>query len=162
MSDGTPSMRIERTFDAPIELVWEMWADPGHFAAWYGPDGATVSVATMDVRVGGSRLIGMAMETPGGPRRMWFAGEYREVVGNERLVYTEFVADESANALPPSAMGMPDDHPVTTEVVVELGDLGGRTRMVMTHIGVPEGSPGAVGWAMAFGKLDSYLATHNG
>jgi uncharacterized protein YndB with AHSA1/START domain len=159
MTDQTSSVVLERTFDAPIHLVWKMWTDPDHFAAWYGPDGATVPVATMDVRVGGSRLIAMAMETPGGPRQMWFAGEYREIVENERLVYTEFVADESGTALPPSAMGMPDDHPVTTEVVVELEDLGGRTRMVMTHVGVPQGSPGAIGWTMAFAKLERYVET---
>ena len=54
-SDG--AVRIERTFDAPAELVWRMWTDPGHFSAWYGPTGATIPVATMDVRVGGRRLV---------------------------------------------------------------------------------------------------------
>jgi uncharacterized protein YndB with AHSA1/START domain len=33
---------IERTFDAPVGLIWQMWTDPDHFAAWYGPDGATI------------------------------------------------------------------------------------------------------------------------
>ena len=33
----------------------------------------------------------------------------------------------------------------------------GRTRMVMTHVGVPAGSPGAMGWTMAFDKLAAYL-----
>jgi hypothetical protein len=30
--------------------------------------------------------------------------------------------------------------------------------MVMTHRGIPEGSPGAAGWQMAFDKLDAELA----
>jgi len=55
-------------------------------------------------------------------------------------------------------MGMPDGHPVTTEVVIELEDLGDRTKMVMTHIGVPSDSPGAAGWNMAFDKLAARLA----
>jgi hypothetical protein len=54
-------------------------------------------------------------------------------------------------------MGMPDDHPTTTEVIVELEDLGERTRMVMTHRGIPADSPGAAGWTMAFDKLDAHL-----
>ena len=48
---------IERSFDAPIELIWAMWTDPDHFKEWYGPDGASIPVAKMDVRVGGSRLV---------------------------------------------------------------------------------------------------------
>jgi uncharacterized protein YndB with AHSA1/START domain len=93
------ALTIERSFDAPADLVWKMWTEPEHFAAWYGPDGATVPVATMDVRVGGARLMCMQVTTPDGPMRMWFAGEYREVLENERLVYTEFVSDENGNAV---------------------------------------------------------------
>jgi uncharacterized protein YndB with AHSA1/START domain len=130
-----------------------MWTEPEHFKAWYGPDGATVPVAKMDVRVGGSRLVCLEMDTPGGPVQMWFAGEYREVVENERLVYTESVSDENGNVLPPTDMGMPDGHPATTQVAVELTDLDGRTKMVMTHSGLAADSPGAAGWAMALSKL---------
>ncbi len=150
---------IERTFDAPVDVIWEMWTDPEHFKQWYGPDGATIPAATMDVRVGGARLVCMEMQTPGGPMQMWFAGEHREVVENERLVYTEYMSDEHGKESPPSDMGMPEGHPTTTEVRIELEDLGGRTKMVMTHLGVPAGSPGATGWTMAFDKLASYVDT---
>ena len=49
-----------------------MWTDPTHFAGWYGPAGASIPIANMDVRVGGKRLVCMVMETPNGTRRMWF------------------------------------------------------------------------------------------
>jgi uncharacterized protein YndB with AHSA1/START domain len=97
------------------------------------------------------------METPGGLRRMWFTGEYREVAENQRLVYTESMSDESGNVLSPSDLGMPPGHPATTEVTVELHDLGGRTKMVLTHAGIPADSPGAAGWMMAFSKLAALL-----
>jgi uncharacterized protein YndB with AHSA1/START domain len=148
---------IERMFDAPADLVWRMWTEPEHFAAWYGPDGATVPVAEMDVRVGGSRLVCMAISTPEGPMQMWFTGEYREVVEHRRLVYTESMADEDGRVLSPSEAGMPEGHPTTTEVVVELDDVGGRTRVVLTHAGVPGDSPGAAGWKMALDKLAAHL-----
>jgi uncharacterized protein YndB with AHSA1/START domain len=112
----------------------------------------------MDVRVGGTRLVCMEMQTPSGPMQMWFTGEYREVVANERLVYTESMSDENGNVLKPSDMGMPESHPVTTQVCVELEDLGGRTRMVMTHRGIPADSPGAAGWETAFDKLVAHVA----
>ena len=63
--------------------------------------------------------------------------------------------------LAPSAMGMPEGHPSATEVRVELDDVDGHTRMVMTHVGVPSDSPGAAGWAMAFDKLATHVATHS-
>ncbi len=148
---------IERTFDAPVDLIWQMWTEPDHFKAWYGPDGATIPVAKMDVRVGGSRLVCMEVSPPGGPMRMWFAGEYREVVENQRLVYTESMSDEHGNVTSPAGMAV--GHPVTTEVLVELEDLGGRTKMVMTHSGIPADSPGAAGWAMALDKLAIHVAT---
>jgi len=152
---------IERGFDAPVDLVWQMWTDPEDFKAWYGPDGASIPVAKMDVRVGGQRLVCMEMQAPDGPMQMWFTGEYREVIENERLVYTESMSDENGNVISPSEMGMPEGHPTTTEVRVELEDLGGRTKMVMTHAGIPADSPGAAGWAMALDKLTAHLETRS-
>jgi len=152
---------IERSFDAPVDLIWQMWTEPEHFKAWYGPDGATVPVAKMDVRVGGSRLVCLEMDTPGGPAQMWFTGEYREVVENERLVYTESMSDENGNVMTPSDMNMPEEHPTTTEVRVELEDVAGRTKMVMTHAGIPSDSPGAAGWTMALDKLAVRVEAHS-
>ena len=148
---------IERNFDAPVDLVWQMWTVPEHFRAWYGPGGATIPVAKMDVRVGGRRLVCIEMPTPQGPMQMWFTGEYREVVQNQRLVYTESISDETGQVSSPSQTGMPEGHPTTTEVRVELEAVGGGTRMVMTHAGIPGDSPGAAGWVTALDSLAAYL-----
>ena len=152
---------IERVVDAPVPLVWQMWTDPEHFKAWYGPGGAAIPVAKMDVRVGGTRLVCMEVQTPNGPMRMWFTGQYREVIENERLVYTESMSDENGRASSPSDVGMPEGHPTTTEVRVDLKDIDGRTKMVMTHVGIPHDSPGAAGWAMALDKLAAHLAAYS-
>lgn len=159
-TDPRDAVVIERILDAPVDLVWRMWTEPDHFAAWYGPDGATVPVAKMDVRVGGTRLVCMEVHTPDGPTRMWFTGEYRTVVENELLVYTDAMADEDGNVLAPDVVGLPEGHPTTTEVRVELNDLGDRTKMVMTHVGIPADSPGAAGWQMAFAKLAAHIDLH--
>jgi len=154
------AVKIERMFDAPVELVWQMWTDPEHLTAWYGPDGATVTVAKMDVRVGGTRLIAMDVQTPNGPMRMWLTGEYRDVVEHRRLVYTDARADEHGNVLTPDELGIPD-HPTITEVAVEFEEHGNRTRMIMTHTGVPADSPGAAAWNTAFDKLSGHIAAGN-
>ena len=111
------AVTIERNFDAPVDLIWQMWTDPDHFKAWYGPDGAIIPVAKMDVHVGGTRLVCMEVQSPDGPMQMWFTGEYREIVENERIVQTEVFE------------GMPEAGAVDTIAFVELD--GGRTRMEM-------------------------------
>jgi uncharacterized protein YndB with AHSA1/START domain len=161
-SDGPrDSVVIERSFDAPVSVIWQMWTDPEHFKEWYGPDGATIPVAKMDVRVGGGRLVCMEVPTQEGPMQMWFTGEYREVVENRRLVYTESMSDETGRVRSPSDTGLPHAHPLTTEVRVELEEIGGGTRMVITHAGIPSGSAGATGWAMAVDKLAAHVMTHH-
>ena len=143
---------IERVFPAPVELVWKMWTDPAHFKEWYGPEGVSISVAEMDVRVGGLRRICMEMQTPDGPMQMWFTGEFLEVDENVRLVYSEEMS-QAGNASEAQEAGHE-----STEVHVELQRVDGGTSMIMTHIGIPGDSPGAVGWTMAFDKLAAHLA----
>lgn len=164
MSDSTNSgntVMIERTFEASIDLVWQMWTQPEHYQRWYGPRGFSVPVAKMDVRVGGKRLVCMEGETPRGPMKMWTAGEYVEVSPVTRLVFTEGMADENGNVLSPAAMGMGEGFPETTIVTVELEDLGGRTKMVMTQTGLPGGDGASNGakaaWGQAFEKMAELL-----
>jgi len=156
-TDNTASVRIRRIVAATPETVWRLWTQPADFAAWYGPDGSTIPVATMDVRVGGARLLCMEVPTPQGPRQMWFTGTYLEVVENRRLVYTDSMSDAHGNVMTAEQLGMPAGHPTTTEVHVELEPAPTGTRMTLTHIGIPAGSPGDVGWTMALDKLDAHL-----
>jgi uncharacterized protein YndB with AHSA1/START domain len=111
----------------------------------------------MNLRVGGKRLICMA--SPDGSRKMWTAGEYVEIVPTTRLVYTESPSDEHGAVISPADMGMPKGYPTTTEITVLLEDLGGRTKMMMTHAGMPATSAAGEGWNQAFGKMMDYIET---
>jgi uncharacterized protein YndB with AHSA1/START domain len=150
-------VRIQREFDAPIDAVWKMWTDSALFSQWYGPMGMSVPSAEMDLVVGGTRRICMKMESPDRSMSMWFTGVYKEISPPTRLVYTESMCDADGTLIPPQSMGMPEGHPDVTEVIVELSESNGKTRMTMTHIGVPEGSAGAGGWNQAFNKLAAML-----
>ncbi len=44
---------ITRVFDAPRELVFKAWTEPGRLVQWWGPNGFTVTIQEMDVRPGG-------------------------------------------------------------------------------------------------------------
>src|SRR5579863_4767115 len=158
MSDKTISkdvIVVERTFDAPLALIWQLWTQPELFKTWYGPKGFTVPVAEMDVRVGGKHLF--CMQTADSNRKMWSTGEYTDIVLHQRLVFTDSLADEQGNVVSPSFYGMKGDYPITTEVTVLLEDLDGRTKMVMKHTGVPASA--IAGWEQAFTKMADYLET---
>lgn len=158
MSEQQDWVRIEREFDAPLELVWKMWTDPELFKQWYGPNGMSVPTAEMDVTVGGTRKVCMEMQSPERSMSMWFTGLYKEINAPHRLVYTESMCDEAGNIIPPQSMGMPDGFPDITEVIVELSEVGGRTKMIMVHVGVVEGTAGAGGWNQAFDKLSALVS----
>ena len=156
--NSTKDVQIERTFDAPIDLIWAMWTEAEHFSRWYGPNGAQIPSAEMNVRIGGTRRITMEMDTPAGPMRMYFIGEYRAVDPKTHLVYTESMADADGKAMTAEQMGMPAGMPTETMIVVDLEDLGAHTKMTLTHLGVPADSPGATGWATAIDKMQANVA----
>lgn len=157
MTEPANWVRIIREFEASPDRVWRMWTEPELFASWYGPMGMSVPVVEMDVTVGGTRRICMAMSRPDREMKMWFTGVYKEIDPPRRLVYTEAMCDENGTLIPPSAMGMPDGTPDITEVIVELEETDGGTRMTMVHVGVPEGTAGEGGWRQALDKLGDAL-----
>jgi uncharacterized protein YndB with AHSA1/START domain len=79
-------IRITRDFDAPRHLVYKAWTTPELVKRWWNAKRGEVTVAEIDLRVGGKWRY--AMVTPDG-FEVAFHGEYREIVPNERLVTTE-------------------------------------------------------------------------
>ena len=149
----TEHVRIERTFDAPVDLVWPMWTEPEHFANWYGPTGATDSHGRTWTFASAVAATSPWRSRPPTARCgcASSASTARSTEDAPRL--HRAIADEDGKPMPARAVGMPDGAPTETSIVVELEDLGDRTKMVMTHIGVPADSPGT-GWAMAIDKLN--------
>lgn len=72
-----------RIFQAPRELVWKAFTEPGQIAQWWGPVGFTTTNHEMDVRVGGAWRFTMHGWGNDFPNRI----DYDEVVPNERLAY---------------------------------------------------------------------------
>lgn len=55
------TLTMKRTFNAPIELVWEAWTQPEHIAQWWGPNGMKINVVEHNFRVGGKWKYVMPM-----------------------------------------------------------------------------------------------------
>jgi len=80
-----PSLTLKRRLNAPAEKVYAAWTDPEKIVKWFGPDSGPVTRAETDLRVGGHYTI--AFNTENGERHQ-VGGVYREVVPNEKLVFT--------------------------------------------------------------------------
>ncbi len=81
-----PSLTLTRRFNAPPEKVYAAWADPEKLVRWFGPASVEVGTVTADIdlRVGGRYRI--SFNANGNYNEV--GGVYREVVPNERLVFT--------------------------------------------------------------------------
>jgi uncharacterized protein YndB with AHSA1/START domain len=81
-----PSLALQRHYPVAPEKVWRAWTDAEAVKRWWGPGpGEPVSLAELDVRVGGRFRIVF-----GGPdgKMHECAGVYKEVVPNRKLVFT--------------------------------------------------------------------------
>ena len=91
---------ITREFDAPKHLVYRAWTTPELVKRWWSGHRGEVTLAEIDLRVGGRWRYVMMAE---GGFEVGFHGEYREIVENERIVNTEvyegFPDGEALNAL---------------------------------------------------------------
>ena len=128
-----PTLHMQRVFDAPRALVWRAWTNPEVMVLWLGPVEWPAVSASQD---------------------LWQGGVYREIVPEERLVFT-FKWDESHE----------DGPPVDTLVTVEFSDApGGGTLMDFTHEGL-KSEQSLVGhkhgWTSTFERLEAFLA-HGG
>jgi uncharacterized protein YndB with AHSA1/START domain len=77
---------ITRDFDAPKHLVYRAWTTPELVKRWWSGKRGTVTLAEIDLRVGGRWRYVM---TADGGFEVAFHGEYRELVPDERIVSTE-------------------------------------------------------------------------
>jgi uncharacterized glyoxalase superfamily protein PhnB/uncharacterized protein YndB with AHSA1/START domain len=77
-------IKISRVFDAPVELVWEVWTDPEHIKNWWGPNGFTNTISKMDIKENGKWNLIMH-----GPDGTDYKNEsvFKEIVPLKKLVY---------------------------------------------------------------------------
>jgi uncharacterized protein YndB with AHSA1/START domain len=80
-----PSLTLKRRFNAAPEKVFSAWTDPEKVKRWMGPGEMKAVLAEIDPRVGGR--YHWIMQAPDGEQHD-VSGMYREVIPNEKLVFT--------------------------------------------------------------------------
>lgn len=82
----TDVVRVERTYDATPEAVFDAWTNPEVLRRWWKrSESDQVEVTDVDLRVGGAYRLSMR-DADGEQHTV--AGEYREVERPRRLVYS--------------------------------------------------------------------------
>lgn len=117
---------LSRVFNAPRELVFKVWTDPEHFGKWWGPQGYSLEVITMDVRPGGMFLG--CQKSPDGNQAMWGKFVYQEVIVPEKLVFIQSFSDEEGNTIraPFNA-----NWPLEIMNIITLEEIYGKTTLTM-------------------------------
>ena len=111
---------IKRTYDAPVSLVFEAWADPARKARWFAgsPDALGVGYE-LDFVVGGHEVNRGG--PPGGPVYTYDA-RFCDIVPAQRIVYTyEMYADEARLSVSVATVEFRDEGAVTHLVLTEQG-----------------------------------------
>jgi uncharacterized protein YndB with AHSA1/START domain len=101
---------VSRVVDAPVAKVWKVWTEAEHYAGLFH---AVPGSAALDVRPGGTWEVTMVIPDAG---EVPMSGGYGEIVPERRLVTT---------------MDMPEGE--STEMVMDLEDLGGQTKIVLSQ-----------------------------
>ena len=139
------TLTIERTFNAPLKLVWEAWTEPEHIANWWGPKGMKTEVIEHNFVVGGAWKYVMLM-----PDVNAFIGEgvYSEIITMKRIV-------SSAN-FKPMTEGV--------ELQIDFEAKGNNTKFVFNVIHETEDYCKAQeqmgfynGWGSTFERLSEFL-----
>ena len=138
-----PSLTLKRRLNAPPAKVYAAWTDPKKIGRWMGPEGIETLSAEADVRVGGRyRFI---MRSPDGEKHD-VSGVYREVVANEKLVFTwAWRSTPERESLVTVALKPDGDGTLLTLTHEQFFDEAARDR----H---------RTGWSGALDKLEKYVA----
>jgi uncharacterized protein YndB with AHSA1/START domain len=142
-SSVKPSLTIKRRFDAAPAKVFAAWTDPEKVKRWMGPGDVQVLHAENDARSGG-RYRWLMMAPDGEEHDV--SGVYREVVANEKLVFTW------------AWKSTPERESLVT---ITLKGDGGGTLMTLTHeqfFDAEARERHQHGWNGAMEKLEKYLA----
>ena len=117
---------INRSFEAPIETVFEMWSDPKHIAQWLSPTGTTMEYFRADVKEGGSSFY--RMSGPSG--ELYGRAQYRQIRRPDLLVYTQCFCDKNEKVIRhPMAPTWPESMLTTIQLTSEGPN---QTRVTIT------------------------------
>ncbi len=125
-------IEVTRIFNAPIEMVWEVWVDPELVKRWWGPKHFISPVAKIDFREGGKSLVSMKAPKEMGGREWYSIWEYVKIIPLKTIEFIQTLSDKDGNKTDPTKVGMPSDFPIDIKTVVTFTEAGdSKTEMTV-------------------------------
>jgi uncharacterized protein YndB with AHSA1/START domain len=155
--DARRKVTLERTFNAPIQEVWDLWTTREGIESWWGPDGFSVTVRKIDLRPGGELLYAMTANAPDQIEFLKKAG--MPVTTVSRLTYTE-IDPPRRLAYSQTADFIPGVEPYEVPTTVELETTPQGVRLVLTFAAMHDErwtNLAVMGWESELGKLAKLL-----
>lgn len=162
-SSGKEVFVINRTFNADIETMYEVWTSPKHVMNWMAPAGFEGKYINANFKPGGECFYSMT----GNGFTMFGKANYIEMSKPNKLVYTQIFTDEKGNvSRHPMAPTWPEtmkttvtfceEGPDQTRVTIEWEVHGNATQE--EHETFKKGKPGMTqGWTGSLDKLENYI-----
>jgi len=127
-------IEVIKIFNAPVEMVWEVWVDPELVKRWWGPKHFTSPVAKIDFREGGKSLVSMKAPKEMGGQEFYSVWEYVKIIPLKKIEFIQCLSDEDGNKIDPTKVGMPPDFPMDIKTVVTFREIeNGKTEMTVTE-----------------------------
>jgi len=130
----TKQIEVTKVFNAPLELVWQVWVDPELIKRWWGPKNFTSPVAVIDFREGGQSLVSMKAPSEMGSQEWYSIWEYTKIDLLSRIEFIQSLCDKDGNKTDPVKVGMPPDFPLEIKTMVTFRTLGeNKTEMTVVE-----------------------------
>ncbi len=127
-------IEVTKTFNAPVEMVWQVWVDPELVKRWWGPKDFISPVANIDFREGGKSLVSMKASKEMGGQEWYSVWEYVKITPLKTIEFIQSLSDKDGNKIEPAKVGMPPDFPKDIKTVVTFGEVAnGKTEMTVTE-----------------------------
>ncbi|NLR80388.1 SRPBCC domain-containing protein [Chitinophaga eiseniae] len=125
---------VSRIFNAPVEMVWELWTEPELVKRWWGPKHFTSPVAKLDFREGGRSIVSMKAPKEMGGQEFYSVWEYKRIIPLEIIEFIQSLSDSEGNKTDPVKLGMPPDFPIDIKTVVTFREVADdKTEMTVTE-----------------------------
>jgi uncharacterized protein YndB with AHSA1/START domain len=154
MENNNQELTLNRRFAISPEKLWQYWTDPKLVSKWWGPQGFTIPVSEIDIKVGGR--INIVMEDSAGlikkGSRYPMTGEFTEITKPKNIVFT--------------SQAVMNDRPILENLVtVTFNEINDQTDL-MLHVEVTHAEPEAemplkgmeAGWTQSLDKLSELIS----
>ena len=150
-------LTLERTYHAPLDLIWELWTTRDGIESWWGPEGFQTTVQKLELKVGGTLIYTF---TAVGPEQIAFMKQSGQPLEQRLTARYTVVEPMTCVAWSNLADFIPGVTPYEVETRVELKETAAGVHLTLKFDAMHEEKwtqLAAAGWQSELGKLEKAI-----